>query len=179
MKSLAQTQILLQNVWADNYHQFGEFVPDNSSFNFPASQDLFTRNLDLSRLPAGNGMINSKAPEFEGNKNNLLISRNHFNPRYPRVLKTSICTSENCNLARKMQLQRSLLFCPFLHADFRFEASLFLHVATFRNCSRVNVLITSKTGSFQIIQPLQTLLRQPFPRKRTAPLFTAAESPPS
>ena len=50
MQSLAQTQLLLQNVWSDNYHQFGEFVPENNTFNFPPSQDLFTRNLDLSRL---------------------------------------------------------------------------------------------------------------------------------
>ena len=50
MQSLAQTQLLLQNVWAENYHQFGEFVPDNTNFNFPVSQDLFTHNVDLSRL---------------------------------------------------------------------------------------------------------------------------------
>ena len=52
MQSLAQTQLLLQNVWAENYHDFGEFVPDNLAFNFPTTQDLFTRNMDLSRLPA-------------------------------------------------------------------------------------------------------------------------------
>eukprot|EP00095_Tigriopus_kingsejongensis_P010168 maker-scaffold202_size261857-snap-gene-0.14 protein:Tk10168 transcript:maker-scaffold202_size261857-snap-gene-0.14-mRNA-1 annotation:"hypothetical protein CGI_10009091" len=53
MQSLAQTQMLLQNVWAENYHEFGEFIPDNSAFNFPPAQDLFTRNIDLSRLPVG------------------------------------------------------------------------------------------------------------------------------
>ena len=51
MQSLAQTQMLLQNVWADNYHEFGEFVPDNNAFNFPVTEGLFTRNIDLSRLP--------------------------------------------------------------------------------------------------------------------------------
>ena len=50
MQSLAHTQLLLRNVWADNYHQFGEFIPDNAAFNFPPAQDLFTRNVDLSRL---------------------------------------------------------------------------------------------------------------------------------
>jgi hypothetical protein len=50
MQSLAQTQMLLENVWVENYHDFGEFNPDNSAFNFPPSQDLFTRNVDLSTL---------------------------------------------------------------------------------------------------------------------------------
>ncbi len=52
MQSIAQTQLLLRNVWADNYHQFGEFIPsDNNVFNhFPTAQDLFTRNMDLSWL---------------------------------------------------------------------------------------------------------------------------------
>ena len=49
LKSFVNTQMLLQNVWADNYHEFGEFQPDDSSFNFPATQSLFTANMDLSR----------------------------------------------------------------------------------------------------------------------------------
>ena len=65
MQSLAQTQILLQNVWAENSHQFGEFVPDNAAFNFPPSRDLFTMNVDLSRLNASPGMT-MKFPDFEG-----------------------------------------------------------------------------------------------------------------
>ena len=54
MQSLAQTQMLLENVWAENYHDFGEFsrqsqLLDHSSFNVPLTRDLFGHvNGDLS-----------------------------------------------------------------------------------------------------------------------------------
>ncbi len=66
MQSLAQTQLLLRNVWADNYHQFGEFIPvDNTAFNhFPATPDLFTRNVDLSMLEQDHQFL--KLPDFFG-----------------------------------------------------------------------------------------------------------------
>ena len=71
MQSLAQTQLLLQNVWAENYHDFGEFVPDNLAFNFPTTQDLFTRNMDLSRLQTPvvpNSNMPMKFPDVIGKK---------------------------------------------------------------------------------------------------------------
>ena len=73
MQSLAQTQLLLQNVWAENYHDFGEFVPDNLAFNFPTTQDLFTRNMDLSRLQTpvvSNPNMPMKFPDVIGKTNN-------------------------------------------------------------------------------------------------------------
>ena len=57
MQSLAQTQMLLENVWAENYHDFGEFsrqsqLLDHSSFNVPLTRDLFGHvNGDLSNFP--------------------------------------------------------------------------------------------------------------------------------
>ena len=63
MQSLAQTQMLLENVWAENYHDFGEFsrqsqLMDHSSFNVPLTRDLFGHvNGDLSNFPHLLGMI--------------------------------------------------------------------------------------------------------------------------
>ena len=57
MQSIAQTQMLLENVWAENYHDFGEFsrqsqLLDHSSFHVPLTRDLFGHvNGDLSSFP--------------------------------------------------------------------------------------------------------------------------------
>lgn len=57
MQSLAQTQMLLENVWVENYHDFGEFsrqrqLLDHTAFNVPLTRDLFGHvNGDLSNFP--------------------------------------------------------------------------------------------------------------------------------
>ena len=62
MQSIAQTQMLLENVWAENYHDFGEFsrqsqLLDHSSFHVPLTRDLFGHvNGDLSSFPHLLGM---------------------------------------------------------------------------------------------------------------------------
>ena len=49
--------MLLENVWVENYHDFGEFsrqrqLLDHTAFNVPLTRDLFGHvNGDLSNFP--------------------------------------------------------------------------------------------------------------------------------
>ncbi len=77
MKNLAHAQKLLENVWMNNYHEFGEFNPDNTAFNFPVTQDLFTRNIDLSALSVEDSVVPPVLPPKKNQSSLLRKQQQH------------------------------------------------------------------------------------------------------